>query len=432
VNTRYQLARRATALLVLLIVASGCGPAGTPAPSAPSSPGVPLPPADEASARLKAPDGFAVRIYASKLARPRLMTIGPDGQLYVAERGANNIVRLPDANGDGLADSAEVVANELHKPHSAEWHDGALYVSEFDRASKLIDKNKNGVFTDPDERETITDIPSDGIHTTPTLHFGPDGKLYIAVGSSCNACIEDDPRRGAILRLNPDGSIPADNPYAGDPDQRRQAIWAEGLRNVIDFVFMPDGQLWADQNGVDNLGVTPEEVSEHPPEEVIIVIEKGKHYGWPFCYTPTRDVTPAGTHEVRDTINNIPFTGQISSCDQAAPARFTDLPHQAPLGMAVYDKAAFPDEYRGNVFIAYHGSWNSPNSQRDCKVQMIGVQNNQPVSAKTFLTGFRESEAQLCAEGWGRPADVAAGANGELFVSDDKNGNIYRVVYVGQ
>jgi glucose/arabinose dehydrogenase len=373
-----------------------------------------------------------VRIYASKLARPRLMTIGPDGQLYVAERGANNIVRLPDANGDGLADSAEIVANDLHKPHSAEWHDGALYVSEFDRVSKLVDTNNNGGFLDPGERETITDIPSEGIHTTPTLHFGPDGKFYVAVGSSCNACIEEDPRRGAILRLNVDGSIPADNPYANDSDPRRQAIWAEGLRNVIDFVFMPDGQLWADQNGVDNLGVTPEEVSEHPPEEVIIAIEKGKHYGWPFCYTPSRGVTPAGTQEVRDKINNIAFTGQISSCDQAIPARFTDLPHQAPLGMALYDKAAFPAEYRGNVFIAYHGSWNSPASQRDCKVQMIAVQNNQPISAETFLTGFRENDAQLCAEGWGRPADVAAGANGEMFVSDDKNGNIYRVVYVGQ
>jgi glucose/arabinose dehydrogenase len=395
------------------------------------TPGVPLasialPPPDQASTRLKVPAGFAVRIFAKGLAKPRLMAIGADGQLYVAERGANQVTRLPDANHDGLADSNDVIAKNLKGPHSLEWHDGALYVTEKDRVTRLLDKNGNGNFLDPGEQNTIIKgLPSDGIHPTPTLHFGPDGKLYVALGSTCNACAEADKRNAAILRFNPDGSIPADNPFANDADPNRRPVWAEGLRNSIDFVFMPDGQLWADHNGVDLLG------NDLPPEEVVIDIQKGKHYGWPYCYTPTNGVTPAGAKEVRDTTNNIGFAPPIGSCDQATPALYTDLAHQAPLGMAYYDKALFPAEYQGNLFIAYHGSWNAETTPRDCKVQMIVVENGKPTRGQTFLTGFRDNPNQQCADGWGRPADVAVGPQGELFVSDDKNGNIYRIVYVG-
>ncbi len=154
-----------------------------------------------------------------------------------------------------------------------------------------------------------------------------------------------------------------------------------------------------------------------------------RHYGWPFCYTPTQGATPAGTKEVRDT--RVTFAPPISSCDQVVPALFTDLAHQAPLGMWRYDKTLFPAVYQGNLFIAYHGSWNAPNTPRDCKVRMIVVQGGQPVSASDFLTGFRDSPSQACGSAWGRPAGVAVGAQGKLFVSDDQNGNVYRVVYVG-
>jgi glucose/arabinose dehydrogenase len=387
--------------------------------------GVALPPEDEASARLSVPDGFAVRIFVRDLNNPRLMTIGPDGQLYVAERGAGQIIRLPDADANGLADTTVVVARNLNSPHNLEWHDGAFYVAEDDKIGKLADANGDGDFLDPGERTTVTsNIPCCGGHSSRTLHFGPDGKLYVAAGSSCNICVEDDKRRAAILRFNPDGSIPADNPFASDPEPRRRPVWAEGLRNSVDFLFMPGGQLWADHNGSDNLG------TDLPPEEVVINVEKGKHYGWPFCYTPPPvGAVPAGTKEARDS--RIAFAAPISSCDQATPALFTDLAHQAPLGMARYDKTIFPAAYQGNLFIAYHGSWNAPDSQRECKVQRIVVAGGKPASAEPFLTGFRDSASQVCGSAWGRPAGVVTGAHGELFVSDDQNGNVYRVVYVG-
>jgi glucose/arabinose dehydrogenase len=185
---------------------------------------------------------------------------------------------------------------------------------------------------------------------------------------------------------------------------------------------MPDGQLWADHNGSDMLG------DDVPPEEVVIHVEKGKFYGWPYCYTPTQGATPEGTAEVNDT--RVPFDDRISDCSQATPALFTDLAHQAPLGMALYNQTAFPQEYQGSIFEAYHGSWNST-APRDCKVQQIVVQDGKPVDSKPFITGFRDSDSQDCGSAWGRPAGVTVGPKGELFVSDDLNGNIYRVIYAG-
>lgn len=388
------------------------GSAGSPANSAST---------DEASQRLTVPAGFVVRTFAQGLQEPRLMTIGPDQQLYVADRGADKIYRLPDQNADGLADDNQVIAEDLNGPHSVEWYKGSLYVAENDQISRLTDNNGDGDFLDDDEATVITDnIPSGGGHSSRTLHIGPDGKLYVAAGSSSNNNPESDPRRAAILRFNLDGSIPADNPFAQDEDEQRRPVWAEGLRNSVDFVFLPDGRLWATHNGSDGLG------DDVPPEEIVIQVEQGQHYGWPYCYTPTLGATPPDTEEVHD--ERVDFE-QIESCAAVTPALFTDLAHQAPLGVAYYQHTAFPADYR-QLFVAYHGSWDS-GQPRDCKVQMIVLQDGQPVEAQPFLTGFREGEDQTCGSAWGRPAGVTVGAQGELFVSDDENGQIYRVVYEG-
>jgi glucose/arabinose dehydrogenase len=378
---------------------------------------------DEAAARLQVPEGFTLNTYFSGLDEPRLMTIGPEGDLYVAERNADAVIRLPDADGDGVADERQVIAENLDQPHNLEWHEGSLYVAATGIVLRLTDGNGDGDMLDEGEIETVTDnIPATGVHSSRTLHFGPDGMLYVAAGSTGNIDIESDRRRATIMRFNPDGTIPEDNPFVDDPDETRHPVWAEGLRNSVDFLFLPDGTLWANHNGSDMLG------DDMPPEEIVIAVEGGQHYGWPYCYTPTLGVVPPDEMEVHD--ERVPFDDRLSSCEEVVPALFTDLAHQAPLGMAQYNADAFPAEHQGNLFVAYHGSWNST-EPRDCKVQEIVVEEGLPVASEPFVTGFRDSEDQDCGGAWGRPAAVAVGPNGELFISDDQNGNIYRVVYTG-
>jgi glucose/arabinose dehydrogenase len=393
------------------------------------SPGIPPPidlPPDEASARLRVLEGFMVRQFAAGLDTPRLMTTGPDGALYVAERGAGRVVRLSDRDGDGRSDAIEPVVSSLTAPHNLEWIAGCLYVAENDEVSRHCDADGDGSL----ERSTrIVDLPSGGGHTTRTLHAGPDEKLYVSVGSSCNVCIEGDMRRAAILRFELDGSIPPDNPFASDPEVRRRAVWAEGLRNSIDFVFMPDGQLWANHNGRDNM-IDARAKNERPLEELVIAVQRGKHHGWPFCTTVRPDgglATGAGPYvEAPDPTGDVPPAPASFNCADAVPALFTGLAHSAPIGIARYDGGMFPADYAGDVFVALHGSWNRT-PPAPCKVVRIVVENGQPVAAEDFLAGFQDRSAQTCGTAWGRPAGVTTGADGALYVSDDVNGRVYRI-----
>lgn len=392
-----------------------------------------LPPPDEAARRLKVAPGFAIRIFAENLfagqptlgfgsTGPRFMAFGPDGSLYVSLTAGGRIVRLPDRNGDGLADSVEVVLDGLFLPHGLEWHEGWLYVAEGDRVERFK--------FDPEgrasERELVTeDIPRPDYHVTRTLHFGPDGKLYVSVGANCNVCEAEDPRYGAILRFEADGSIPRDNPFAQDPDPRRRAVWAFGLRNSVDFFWTGDGRLWATHNGVDHLG------DEVPPEEVLVEVQPGRSHGWPYCYTPGLGPNPGLSRgEVPDPTVSVPAG---FSCAEAVAALYTDLAHSAPLGATLASRALFPAEYRESVYIAYHGSWaTSLENSRDCKVERIVLAGGRPVGQEAFVSGWR-APGKRCgdAETWGRPADVKVGPDGALYISDDHGGRIYRVVYTG-
>jgi glucose/arabinose dehydrogenase len=381
-------------------------------------------PVDEAAQRLSVPAGFSIRIFAQGLNHPRLMATGPDGWVYVANQGAGQIVRLPDRNGDKIADGLEVVASGLDSPHNLEWYNNQLYVSQIWSIVRLSDQNNNGVYETPN---LVTDnLPGNvGSHYTRTLHFGPDGKMYVSVGSTCNYCVESDPRSAAILRFNPDGSIPTDNPFANDADTRKRPLWAWGLRNSVDFLWTPNGALWANHMGSDGLG------DNTPPEEIIVPVQGNHSHGWPYCYTGVLGINSPTQPEVRD--NRIALPAGFT-CDQAVPALYTDLAHSAPIGMVSGEDSAFPAEYQDDIFVAYHGSWNTDvvSSYRDCKVQRIIVENGTVVGSQTFANGWRANGAKCgAATTWGRPAGVVFGADGSLYISDDKNGRVFRVTYTG-
>ncbi len=385
-----------------------------------------VPARDEAAQRIQVPAGFEIRIFAQNVnTRPRMMTWGPDGQLYVSLMGSGQVVRLPDRNRDGRADGVEVIVGNMNQPHGVEWHNGALYVAETDKVTRLRDANNDGQF---EVRELITNnIPAGGGHSSRTVHFGPDGKMYVSAGSTGNIDPETDPRRAAILRFNPDGSIPADNPYANDADARKRPLWAWGLRNSVDFLWTANGQLWANHNGSDGLGDTL------PPEEIVIDVQRNRSHGWPYCYTPAQgaNLSPNQQAEVRDTRVALPSG---FSCTQAVPASFTDAAHSAPLGMTDGSPIDLPQAWDDDLFVAYHGSWNTNNTAnyRDCKVQRVVVENGRPVRSETFATGWRPANTK-CGDAitWGRPADVKFGPDGAMYISDDKGNRVYRVVYVG-
>jgi glucose/arabinose dehydrogenase len=306
----------------------------------------------------------------------------------VAERGADRIVRLPDQDGDGLADGVEIVADGLARPSSIAFHqDGSLYVGETTRILRLSDPDGDGVYQ---ERAVIIDgLPSGG-HSTRTVLLSPDGEhLYISVGSSCNVCIEEDERRAAIVRTNPDGS--------------GEEIYATGLRNAVGITFRPGtDELWATNNGRDWLG------DDQPPETVYVVNE-GEDFGWPRCHAG-RIVDPE--------------FGGPDACEGVADPAIEMQAHSAPLGLGFYSGEAFPADYQGDLFVAFHGSWNRT-TPTGYKVVRIPMENGTPGAVEDFATGWLRDDGS----NWGRPVDVLTGSDGGLFVSDDGDGRIYRIFY---
>jgi len=334
------------------------------------------------------PPGFGISVFHAGLSDSRMMTLGPEGTLYVAERGAGRIVRLPDRDGDGVADTVEVAADGLRAPSSLDFYtDGSLYVGETARILRLSDPDGDGVFQ---EREVIIDgLPSGG-HSTRTVLVSPDGTyLYVSIGSSCNVCIEEDERRSTIMRYNPDGS-------GGE-------IYAEGLRNAVGITFRPGtDELWATNNGRDWLG------DDQPPETVYIV-QQGDDAGWPRCHA-ARIVDPE--------------YGETGACESVAAPEVEMQAHTAPLGLGFYTGEQFPEEYRGDLFVALHGSWNR-SVPVGYKVVRIPIENGQAGGVQDFAVGWLRDNGS----NWGRPVDVVTGADGSLFVSDDTGGVIYRIFY---
>ncbi len=338
---------------------------------------------------IRVPEGFTINVFARDLSGPRMMTLGPDGAIYVAERGADRIIRLPDQDGDGQADRLEVIAGELNRPSSmAFYRDGSLYVAETTRILRLSAPDDQGVFQ---ERQVVIDgLPSGGHHTR-TVLFSPDwNTLFVSIGSSCNVCDEGDSRRAAIVRYNPDGS--------------GEEVYARGLRNAVGIVFRPGtDELWATNNGRDMLG-------DDLPPETIYQVEEGGDYGWPRCHSG-RLVDPE--------------FGSADACQGVLPPAVEMQAHSAPLGLRFYNGDQFPAEYQGNLFVAFHGSWNR-SVPTGYKVVRIQMGDGKPDSVIDFAGGWLVEGSH-----WGRPVDLLVGPDGALYISDDFGGFIYRIYYVG-
>jgi glucose/arabinose dehydrogenase/cytochrome c553 len=356
--------------------------------------GIEPPPEDELLARLRPPAGARVSRFATDLPNVRFLRLTPAGDLLASQPRAGRVVLLKaDRDGDGRSDGRHEVVAGLDRPHGLDLHDGWLYVAETGAVGRIRFDAASGRAAGAFER-VVTGLPAGGNHWTRTLRFGPDGWMYVSIGSSCNVCVEEDRRRATIVRYRPDGT--------------GEEVFATGLRNAVGFDWRPeDGQIYATDNGRDLLG------DDFPPCELNRVV-RGGFYGWPVANgdrVPDPDLGP----------------GQDARVAASIPPVHGFRAHNAPLGIAFLRGDGVPKEYRGAAVVALHGSWNR--TKKDgYEVVSLHWEADGRVIERDFLTGFLgPTDDDLV----GRPVDVAQGEDGSVYVSDDYAGSIYRVGWGG-
>lgn len=336
------------------------------------------------------PQGFRVNIYAANFRRPRLLTVAPNGDIFLAETGGGRVVVLRDPQKTGSAQEREVFAEGLRQPFGIAFHDDYVYVGNTNGVVRFHYDAKTSKRTG--ESEPILPLPSGG-HSTRTLAFAADGKhLLIAVGSASNIDIEKDQRRGAITICDPDG--------------KNARIYASGLRNPVGMALEPvTGEVWTTVNERDEMG-------DNLPPDYFTSVKDGGFYGWPYSYIG----------------DNVDPRVKPQRPELVAKAIIPDVllgAHVAPLQFAFYTGKQFPASYHGGAFVAEHGSWNRA-ARSGYQVAFVGFKDGKASADPVpFLTGLVPDPNTKDVNG--RPVGVAVAPDGSLLVSDDGAGVIYRV-----
>lgn len=353
--------------------------------------GIEAPEAETVEQRIRAAAGFSVVRFATGIPNARYMRFSPMGALLVSQPRQGQILHvLPDRDGDGFSDGQRVLLDGLDRPTGLDFHDGSLYVGEGSAVARVAyrESASEPIAVDGTLQRIIEGIPEGGNHWSRTLGFGPDGMLYLSVGSSCNVCEEEDPRRAAMLRFAPDGS--------------RDEIYAQGLRNSQGFDWQPStGDLYAVDNGRDLLG------DDFPPCELNRVVQGG-FYGWPYANG--------------DNVPDPDFgSTRPEVVERSTPPAHNFRAHNAPLGIHFIRHSGADASIRNAALATLHGSWNR--SELDgYKVVSLHWGADGEIAERDFLTGFEQDGDVI-----GRPVDIAEGPDGAIYVSDDYAGSIYQV-----
>ncbi|HEU0277148.1 MAG TPA: PQQ-dependent sugar dehydrogenase [Rhodanobacteraceae bacterium] len=339
-------------------------------------------------AGFQVPAGFHVALYSGQVPNARAMTLGAHGTVFAGSFREGKVYALAGMDKAGRAEHVYTLASGLKMPVGVAFHDGALYVSAFNRILKFPAIEQH--LADPPKPVVVTDkLPAGPDHGWKFIAFGPDGKLYVSIGAPCNIC-NPGPDYARIIRMNPDGSD-------------WQTV-ATGIRNSVGFDWQPGTHaLWFTNNGRDLMG------DDIPADTLNRVAKPGENFGYPYCH--------AGN--VPD-----PEFGRGHACSDYAQPALRLGAHVAALGMRFYVGAMFPAAYHDAIFIAEHGSWNR-SSKVGYRVVVVHLNADGKVTGSApFLTGFLDGQKTL-----GRPVDVQPLRDGSLLVSDDYNGAIYRVTY---
>ena len=377
-------------LVAPLLLAPGPVPP-KPAPAAPSAANA----AEGNLSKIKLPKGFRISYFARNVPGARALAVGADGTVYVGSKDAGTkgkVYALPDKNRDGRADGVFTVASGLNSPNGVAMRQGSLYVAEINRIIRFDNVAAN-LKTPPRPVVVYDRLPDNPWHGMRYIGFGPDGLLYVPVGAPCNSCEPAKPVFGTINRMRPDGT-------------GFQNI-ATGVRNTVGFDWHPKTkELWFTDNGRDLLG------DNLPPDELNRLAKPGQHFGFPYF-----------------------FAGDVPDPELSAgktPAMYTKPArklgaHVASLGMKFYTGTTFPAQYRNQIFIPEHGSWNrSKKSGYRISLVRLDAAGQQATSYETFAEGWLQGQ-----ESWGRPVCLLVLADGSLLVSDDEGGAVFRIWYAG-
>ena len=328
---------------------------------------------------LELPEEFNISVFAGGFQAPRALTFDNSGGVYFSDKEAGRVYFLKDPNDDNVADTAKLVDENLRSVHGVAYFNKELFVAEEHQIVVYREINEEKYVK---KEILVSELPTGG-HTTRTLKIGPDKKLYVSIGSSCNICEEQDNRRAAIIRYNLDGT--------------GQVFLASGLRNTVDFIFDENLKIWGVDNGRDNLG------DNSPPEEVNI-IKTGQHYGWHYCY--------------RNKNAHPEYIERQGFCEDATTeAEYELQAHSAPLGLTF---APWKDLDK-HLFVTMHGSWNrsEPTGYKVVSINTAAI-NGKDVD---FIRGWLETNG----EAWGRPVDIKPYKGDRLLITDDRAGVIYIV-----
>ena len=331
------------------------------------------------------PSGFSIEVYAN-VPNARSLALGDNGIVFVSNRRRNSVYAVVP-HGDANPQVVEF-ATGLSTPNGIAYHNGDLYVAETMRVLRY--ENIVSRLNDRPLPEVLNiDLPEERHHGWRYIGFGPDGKLYITIGMPCNICDRGDEGLGQIIRMFPDGS--------------QREIYAEGIRNSVGLTWHPEtGELWFTDNGRDAMG------DDIPPDELNIAAGPGLHFGYPYCHA--KDVSD-------------PQYGDGKNCEEYTQPAQELGPHVAPLGLRFYTGNAFPAKYRGQIFIAEHGSWNR-SKKIGYRVSLVRLEDGVPASYKVFADGWLKGRRIS-----GRPVDLLVLEDGSLLVSDDYDGKVYRISY---
>ena len=338
--------------------------------------------------KIQLPEGFTIDVYAAEVKNARSLEWTPSGTLFVGTRGEGKVYALKDTDGDYKADEIYTIASGLKMPNGVAFRNGDLYVAEVSRILKYEQIEKQ-LDNPPTPVVVYDDYPTETHHGWKFISFGPDGKLYVPVGAPCNICESESEVFASITRMNADGS--------------NMEVVQHGVRNTVGFTWHPEtGDLWFTDNGRDWLG------DDQPDCELNLANEDGMHFGYPYCHQG----------DLAD-----PEFGDKRNCSEFEPPVIKLGPHVAPLGVEFYTAKQFPEKYRGQVFIAQHGSWNR-SKKIGYRISLVELNGNEVESYTQFATGWLDND-----DVWGRPVDLEFLPDGSMLVSDDYADAIYRISY---